>query len=100
MVYLTQLVYVRPGHEKTFEAFEDVVLPLLSKYRGELVLRLRPGRESFIAGTEEPPYEVHVVSFETEEDLSRYSNDEERQRSLPMKEASVSRTVLIRGALG
>ena len=100
MVYLTQLVYVRPGHEKTFEAFEDVVLPLLSKYQGELVLRLRPERESFIAGTGEPPYEVHIVSFESEEDLARYSNDEERQRSLPMKEASVSRTVLIKGRLG
>ena len=39
MIYLTQLVYVRPGEEETFREFEDAVLPLLAKYGGELLLR-------------------------------------------------------------
>ena len=46
MSYLTQLIYVREGHEATFSEFEDIVLPLLARHRGELLLRLRPGRES------------------------------------------------------
>jgi hypothetical protein len=99
MIYLTQLVYVHEGKERDFEAFEDVVLPLLASYRGELVLRLRPPPASFVAGTEEAPYEVHVVRFESEADLAAYSSDETRQQALPLKDASVKRVVLLRGTL-
>jgi hypothetical protein len=72
---------VREGREADFQQFEEIVLPRLSQYSGELVLRLRPDRASKIAGSGDLPYEVHVVRFETEEGLARYSNDEERQRS-------------------
>jgi hypothetical protein len=30
MIYLTQLIYVREGHEATFNEFENTVLPLLA----------------------------------------------------------------------
>src|SRR5262245_2284160 len=99
MIYLTQLVYVREGHEKDFREFEDKVLPLLTKYRGELLLRLRLERTSFVAGSFEAPCEVHLVSFETENDLSAYSRDEERRRYLPLKDSSVRKTVLVKGEL-
>jgi uncharacterized protein (DUF1330 family) len=99
MVYLTQLVYVRPGREAMFQEFEDVVLRLLSKHHGELLLRLRPDRQSKISGSSEAPYELHVVRFDDEADLVRYSNDEERQRVLHLKNESVAETVLIKGAL-
>ena len=39
MLYVTQLVYVHAGREAMFHEFEDVVLPLLQKYRGELLLQ-------------------------------------------------------------
>lgn len=42
MIYVTQLIYVREGHEADFERFEAIVLPRLNAYRGELILRLRP----------------------------------------------------------
>ena len=100
MIYLTQLVYVHQGWEATFHQFEDIVLPLLAKYRGELVLRLRPDRASQIAGTAERPYELHIISFQSEDDLARYLDDEERQRVLHLKDESVQRTMLIKGALG
>src|SRR5688572_16634128 len=96
---LTQLVYVRDGREAMFHEFEDTVLPLLAKYRGELLLRLRPDRASKIGGSDELPYEVHVVRFESEDDLVRYSNDEVRQGALHLKEQSVERTLVIKGTL-
>jgi hypothetical protein len=99
MIYLTQLIYIRAGCESTFHEFEDAVLPFLAKHRGELLLRLRPDPRAMIGGSSESPYEVHVVRFETEEDLGRYANDEERQRLLPMKAESVRSTLLIKGEL-
>ena len=97
MIYLAQLIYVHEGQETVFERFEDTVLPLLSKYRGELLLRLRPGPASKLDGSSETPYEIHVVRFESDDDLGRYSNDEERQRLLPLKDQSVRNALLIKG---
>lgn len=97
MIHLTQLVYVRPGKAEAFHAFEDAVLPLLAKHHGELRLRIRPPQESVLAGQDEPPYEVHILQFESEEDLTRFSNDPVRQQVLHLKEESVSRTLLIKG---
>lgn len=96
MTYLTQIVYVHPGREQAFEDFEGVVLPLLAKYRGELVLRLRGDK---IAGTAEAPHEVHIVKFESDDDLARYSADPERQRVLPLRIEAVRSSLLIKGTL-
>jgi len=99
VVYLVQLVYVREGCEEAFQQFEDLVLPRLAKYGGELLLRLRPDRACVIAGSSEPPYEVHIVRFESEDDVGRYSNDEVRQRHLRLKDESVRSVLSIRGAV-
>jgi hypothetical protein len=95
-LYLTQIMYIHAGREQTFEAFESVVLPLLTKYRGELVLRLRGDK---IAGSAEAPHEVHIVKFENDDDLGRYASDPERQRVLPLRDEAVRSSLLIRGAL-
>ena len=50
--------------EDVFLQFEDVAIPLITKHRGELVLRLRPNAESVVANAIEVPYEVHLVRFE------------------------------------
>ena len=52
MVYLTQLVYLHDGREAMSREFEDVVLPLLAKHRGELLLRLRLASQSKVAGSQ------------------------------------------------
>lgn len=96
-LYLTQIVYVRRGHEETFAEFEEGVLPLLSKYRGELLLRLRPTSESLIGGTFRLPFEIQVLRFDAEEDFIRYLNDKTRRRYLPQKEKAVRAAVLIKG---
>jgi hypothetical protein len=97
MLYLTQLVYVNDGEERTFQAFEDVAIPLISKYRGELLLRIRPNAESIISTGIEVPYEIHLVRFDSEDDFQRFSDDDERQRALHLKNASVRKSLLVRG---
>jgi antibiotic biosynthesis monooxygenase (ABM) superfamily enzyme len=99
MIVLTQLVYVHPGKEDVFEAFERVALPLIAKYGGELLLRLRPTQDSVLASQIEVPYEIHLVRFDNEHDLARFTQDDERRRFLHLKEEAVRATWLIQGSL-
>ncbi|HEX2536269.1 MAG TPA: DUF1330 domain-containing protein [Chitinophagaceae bacterium] len=97
MIYCTQLIYLRDGQEAVFHQFEAVALPIIARYNGQLLLRLRPGAGALIEGTMEPPYEVHLVAFETEADLARFLQDEERKTFLHLKEQSIQSSVLIKG---
>ncbi|HEY4108141.1 DUF1330 domain-containing protein [Puia sp.] len=97
MIYLTQLIYLKPGKETEFDAFEAVAIPLIARYGGQLLLRIRPGAGALIAGEGSPPYEIHLVSFEAEKDFEAFGKDPERAAFLHLKEASVDRIVLIKG---
>lgn len=94
---LTQLIYVVPGREADFHAFEDAVLPLLARHGGALLLRVRPDAAAFVAGAIEPPYEIHVVQFADEAGFATFAADDERQRVLALKERSVRAVWLARG---
>jgi hypothetical protein len=99
MVYLTQIVYVRPGEEGTFLQFEEIVLPLLAKYEGELLLRLRPTADSVVEAAIEVPYELHFLRFASEERLAQYGRDPERQRVLDLKDRSVRASLVVQGTI-
>lgn len=97
MLYITQLIYIHEGKEQTFHQFEDVAIPLIEKYNGKLLLRLRPSAEQFIAGDLEMPYEVHLVSFPGEADFNAFKLDKERENFLHLKDASVRKMLLVQG---
>lgn len=97
MIYLTQLIYIQEGQEEIFDEFESIAIPIVRKYNGELVLRIRPDKDALIEGTIELPYEIHLVSFQTQEDYDDFTNDEERRRFLHLKEESIRETILIHG---
>lgn len=97
-LYITQFIYLRPGQEETFHQFEAIALPAISRYNGDLLLRIRPTEETLIAGSLEKPYEIHLVAFETENDLARFMKDEERKKFLHLKEQSIRSAILIKGA--
>lgn len=97
MLYFTQLIYILPGQEDIFNQFEAVALPLITKYNGRLLLRIRPGNEAYIETTIEQPYEIHLVEFETNDDFTAFMRDEERKQFLHLKEQSIKTTWLIRG---
>lgn len=97
MIYITQLIYLHPGKEDVFHQFEDVAIPLIAKYNGQLMLRIRPDDLSVVEKAIEKPYEIHLVSFEAEEDLADFMKDEERKKFLHLKEEAIRAVVLIKG---
>lgn len=97
MIYITQLIYIVPGQEKVFDQFEEVAIPLIAKYNGKLLFRIRPDGEAFIESQGERPYEVHLVEFGNEDDFERFKLDEGRKKFLHLKEQSIRASVMIQG---
>ncbi|OOQ58887.1 DUF1330 domain-containing protein [Mucilaginibacter pedocola] len=97
MLYYTQLIFIKPGCEEEFHAFEDKVLPLLKEHNGVLMYRIRPEAASFVESSEPLPYEVHLVSFGSKDDFNGYAADPGRLAFIEMKDRSVDKIVLIEG---
>jgi uncharacterized protein (DUF1330 family) len=97
MIYFTQLIYIHPGQEEVFDQFEAVAIPLIKKYNGRMLFRVRPDDDAYIEHHGDKPYEIHVVEFDGEEDFLNFSRDEERKKFLHLKEQSIKASVLIQG---
>lgn len=97
MIHITQLIYIIPGQESIFHAFEDVAIPIISKYNGRLLLRVRPDAGAIIEHNIDKPYEIHLVEFATEEDFNNFMKDEERKKFLHLKTESIRASVLYKG---
>lgn len=97
MIYITQLIYIKEGQQNTFHEFEDIAIPLIAKYNGKLLLRIRPNESSFIENNIKKPYEIHLVEFADEDDLKNFMQDEERKKFLHLKEQSIEASILIKG---
>lgn len=96
MVTITQFVYVKEGQELVFQEFESLVLPLLSRYNGKLLLRLRTDREQLIEGELDAPYEIHLVRFVSEADMAAYLSDPVRIQFLHLKDESVTSVITVK----
>jgi hypothetical protein len=99
MLYYTQLIFIKPGCETEFHAFEDKVLPLLEDHNGILVYRIRPDAGAFVTSNEPLPYEIHLVTFGSKADFEGYKTDPKRFAFMEMKDRSVEMVVLIEGVL-
>jgi uncharacterized protein (DUF1330 family) len=97
MLFITQLIYIKEGQEDVFNQFEGVAIPIIKKYNGQLLLRIRPGENAFIETNIEKPYEIHLVKFATDNDFENFMQDEERKRFLHLKEQSIKFVTLIKG---
>jgi len=97
MIYILQLIYIKEGQENVFHQFEDIAIPIISKYNGRLLLRVRPDENSFIEYCIERPYEIHLVEFDNGKDFEEYKQDEERKKFLHLKEQSIKASILIQG---
>ncbi len=98
MIYITQLIYIVAGQESIFDQFEDIAIPIISKYNGRLLLRVRPNDNSFIKLHIDKPYEIHLVEFATAQDFEHFRLYEERKKFLHLKEKSIKASTLIQGA--
>jgi|SRR5690606_25657487 len=97
MILITQLIYIKEGQEEIFDEFERVAIPTIMKYNGRLLFRVRPTADSYIESHIDPPYEIHLVEFETQQDFEDFLKDEERKKFLHLKEQSIKSSILIKG---
>ena len=97
MIYITQLIYVKDNEELVFQQFENIAIPIIAKYNGQLLLRVRPEENSMIEMNIEKPYEIHIVKFDAENDFLDFMKDEERKQFLHLKEQSIKSSILIKG---
>ena len=96
MIYLTQLIYIKPGQESVFDEFEKIAIPIVNKYNGKMLLRTRI--ENVIDSSIGQPYEIHLVAFESEDDFQNFLKDDERARVMHLKDQSVDKVVLYKGS--
>jgi uncharacterized protein (DUF1330 family) len=97
MIYITQLIYIVAGQEKIFNQFEDVAIPIIRKYNGKLLLRVRPDNASYIESHMDKPFEIHFVEFDTEQDFENFKHDKERKAFLHLKEQSIKEAIMVKG---
>src|SRR5580692_9344240 len=97
MIFITQLIYVKEGQEKAFHQFEEIAIPIILKYNGRLLIRVRPDNKSIIENNVDRPYEIHLVEFDTDLDFENFKQDEERKKFLHLKDDSVKSILLIKG---
>jgi len=98
MIYITQLIYLNDGQQGIFDEFEAIAIPLIAKYNGKLLFRLRPSYDNFIEHQIEQPYEVHLAEFNHEDDFQDFLKDEERKKFLHLKEQSIKAVLVIKGS--
>lgn len=96
MIYITQLIYIIEGQESIFDEFESVAIPIILKYNGKLLMRVRPAESNFIETHMDQPYEIHLIKFETQQDFDNFMKDEERKNILHLKEQSIKTSMLIK----
>lgn len=72
-------------------------MALLGKYNGSLLHRIKLGPETQIAGELPVPDEIHILTFASEADFGNFMADESRKSFLHMKDASVDRSMLLKG---
>jgi len=97
MIYITQLIYLKDNEELVFQQFEDIAIPIISKYNGQLLLRIRPEESSIIEMNIERPHEIHIVQFDTDINFQKFMHDEDRKKFLHLKEQSIKSAILIKG---
>lgn len=97
MIFITQLIYIFDGEEQVFDEFESIAIPIILKYNGKLLLRVRPTENSFIESHIDKPYEIHLVEFDNQQSFENFMKDEERKNFLHLKAQSIKSSILIQG---
>ncbi len=93
-VYFNILIYLMPGEEATFRAYEAQAMPRLAKYGGRVECMFTPDH---VTDGFELPDEIHVLSFADEAGFAAYRQDPVVQQAASLREASVAQAIFLRG---
>ncbi len=97
MIYITAFLFINEGKEGLYNQYESEVLPLLKNHKGKLIYRVKPNDDNYINAEEEKPFEIHFISFESEEGFKGFLNDEKRLSFNNLKEASIKTSFIVKG---
>ena len=86
LLYVLVRLWIRPGLETEFEAYERKVSRIMARYGGVIERAIRTSQASDDGSDE--PFEVHVLTFPSRELYDAYRNDAER-RSLSGERAGI-----------
>jgi antibiotic biosynthesis monooxygenase (ABM) superfamily enzyme len=89
-------LWVRPGQEAAFEAFERAAARVMARYGGRIdhAVRLEASEE---ATADDAPFEVHIVSFPDKAAFEAYINDPQVLALRAERDRIISRTVFAAG---
>lgn len=87
-------LWIHPGQESAFEAFERDAARIMGKHGGRIdqAVRVAPGR----AGE---PFEVHLVSFPDQAAATAYAADPEMPAMLQKRAGIIARTERLVGQM-
>ena len=72
-----------------FQRLKKKVIPRVWKYNGKLLLRIRPTNCNFVQNVIEPPFEIHLVTFDSAQNFEQFQQAKERKSYLNLKEQSI-----------
>ncbi|WP_310397135.1 DUF1330 domain-containing protein [Hymenobacter sp.] len=96
-LYITVLLYLVPGQEQAFAEYEAYALDLLVRHGGQVVCRVRPSGETFLAPGQEHPYEIQVLAFPSSAIFEQFMQDPARQARTDQRRQAIRETLLITG---
>jgi uncharacterized protein (DUF1330 family) len=94
-LYLTVLLYVKPGMDEQFQDYERKVRPIIESYGGRFEKIIRPAN---ISGELAMPDEVHWLSFPSEQSFLRYRTDPVLPQLAHMRASATAKTIIISGS--
>ena len=97
MVFITNIIYLHEGQQHLFDEFEEIAIPIIRKYNGRMLARIRPDKHAFIEQCIESPSEVHLCEFDTEDDFQAFLKDDGRTAYLHLRAQSVKSNILVKG---
>ena len=85
-------LWIHPGQEEAFEAFEREAAAVIAAYGGRVdrAIRIRGGEG-------ESPYEVHIVTFPNDSAVDSYRTDPKTQRLAQRRSGIIAKTIVLTG---
>ena len=87
-------MYVKAGREEAFQQFEQKAAAIMRDYGGRIDKAIRPEPAG---GIDDVPYEVHLVSFPSDDQFANYRRDRRTQELAFERDNCVRHTRLILG---
>ncbi|MFT3725168.1 MAG: hypothetical protein QM773_16475 [Hyphomonadaceae bacterium] len=84
-------LWIQPGQEAAFEAFERDAVRIMVRHGGRIDSAVRVGGEG------DRPFEVHLVSFPDPAAADSYAADPETQSLRTRRAAIIARTTVLEG---